>query len=296
MKKNKIAITTGDPKGIGEELVIKALNILKPDREQILIVGKELNLGYETHTINFENTGKYCYEMLEYAVNEAKKGNVQGILTAPVSKEELNKAGYNFSGQTEILEKLLSNSPEKKAEMLFIAGDFRVMLLTRHIPLLKIKLTEDMIISKTKRLYNFLSDKEKINNPKIAFCALNPHAGENGLLGSEENEIIIPATKKLNEMGINVHGPFSADGLFGKAGKKYLQGEKQEYDAIIAIYHDQALCPVKALCAGKAVNTTIGLDIIRTSPSSGTAYDIAGKNIANPESMVEAMKLLLKII
>ena len=152
-----------------------------------------------------------------------------------------------------------------------------------------------MIKDKITRLNTFLREYCKIENPKIAMCALNPHAGEGGMLGREEIEIIIPATEKLNEAGIDVTEPKSADALFARVGKKYLNRQKQDYDAIVACYHDQGLCPVKALCFDKTVNTTIGLKIIRTSPSCGTAYDIAGKGIADETSMVEAIKLAYRL-
>ncbi|MCD8025294.1 MAG: 4-hydroxythreonine-4-phosphate dehydrogenase PdxA [Candidatus Gastranaerophilales bacterium] len=293
--KNKIAITTGDTLGIGEEVTIKALNALKPDKSQILIIGKDLGLGYETYELDSYDNGAYCYKSLEYASKLAREGLINGLVTAPVSKEALHKSGYFFSGQTEILEKLLSQNKNQKAEMLFIARDLRVMLLTRHIPLKNIILSEDIIIEKIERLNFFLKTKCNISSPKIAVCGLNPHAGENGILGSEEKEIILPAIKKLNKKGFLVYGAFSADALFAKAGKKFLNNEKQEFDAIAACYHDQALCPVKTLCPDEAVNTTIGLKIIRTSPPFGTAYDIKGKNLANPKGMICAIELMLKL-
>lgn len=296
MRNNKIAITTGDPLGIGEEVTYKALNILKPDKKDIIIIGKDLNLGYETIEVDCDDIGKYCYDCLKIASNLALSKEIKGIVTAPVSKEALNKSGYHFSGQTEVLESLLSESEEEKAEMVFISNDLKVMLLTRHIPLNKICLSKEMIINKVSRLNKFLKEKCKIKYPKIALCALNPHAGEHGILGSEEIDIIIPAVKELNNEGIFTYGPYSADGLFAKVGKKYLNNEKQEFDAIVAMYHDQGLCPVKALCANEAVNTTIGLKVVRTSPPYGTAYDIRGKNIANPDGMVCAIKVLLKLI
>ena len=126
-------------------------------------------------------------------------------------------------------------------------------------------------------------------------CALNPHCGEGGILGREEIEILNPAVELLNKENIDITYPKSADSLFAKVAKEYLSKEKLSYDAILACYHDQGLCPIKAIAFDKAINTTIGLDIIRTSPSSGTAYDIAGKNIANPNSMIEAIKLALKL-
>lgn len=289
--KNKIAITTGDLLGVGEEITYKALKALNLDRNEVILIGKNIGLNYDTIEIDDKDNGKFCYESLEAACRLALEGKIKGIVTAPVSKEALHKSGYFFSGQTEILEKLLSTKKDEKAEMLFIAGDLRVMLLTRHCPLAEIKITENLIIEKTKRLNDFLIEKCKIKNPKIAVTGLNPHCGENGILGNEEITTIIPAVKKLNEIGILTYGPYSADGLFGKIGKNYLKGNKQEYDAVITMYHDQGLCPIKALCFDKCVNTTIGLKVIRTSPPTGTAYDIKGKNIADPSGMIEAIKL-----
>ena len=269
---------------------------LNPPKEQVLIIGKDLGLGYETIELNQKDIGKYCFECLRTACDLVHLGQIQGIVTGPVSKEQLNKSGYHYSGQTEILEKMLSVDKNDKGEMLFIANELRVMLLTRHLPLKNIEISEDMIIEKVQRLDKFLKEKCNIPYPKIALCALNPHAGENGILGNEEIDTIIPAVHKLNQLGIFAYGPYSADGLFSNAGKKYLQNKKPDYDAIVAMYHDQGLCAVKALTGNDAVNTTIGLKVIRTSPSSGTAYDIKGKNIANPDGMIDAIRLLLKLI
>ena len=287
----KIAITTGDIKGIGDEITKKALLGLNLPPEEVLIIGHEVDGRYNTIKIDDSNNGEFCYKSLECAANLALENKIASIVTAPVSKFALMEAGYNFSGQTEVLQKLLGGS----AEMLFIADDFRVMLLTRHLALCDIKITQDMIKDKITRLNTFLREYCKIKNPKIAMCALNPHAGEGGMLGREEIEIIIPATEKLNEAGIDVTEPKSADALFARVGKKYLNRQKQDYDAIVACYHDQGLCPVKALCFDKTVNTTIGLKVIRTSPSCGTAYDIAGKGIADETSMVEAIKLAYRL-
>ncbi len=296
MKKNKIAITTGDPLGIGEEVTYKALNILKPEKDDVIIIGKDLGLGYETIEVDSTDIGKYCYDCLKIASNLAISNEIQGIVTSPVSKEALNKSGYHYSGQTEVLESFLAENKDDKAEMVFISNDLRVMLLTRHLPLSQIKISKEMIVQKVLRLNKFLKEKCKIKYPKIALCALNPHAGEHGILGTEEIDTIIPAVKELNNEGVFTYGPYSADGLFAKVGKKFQIKEQQEYDAIVAMYHDQGLCPVKALCANSAVNTTIGLRVVRTSPPYGTAYDIKGKNIANPDGMVYAIRLLLKLI
>ncbi len=295
MKTYKLAITTGDKKGIGKELIKKALDILKPDKKDILIIGEKIeNVDYDTLEIKEEINGAFCYETLMAACTLAKDKVIKGIVTAPVSKLELHKAGYNFDGQTEVIENLLDKN-SSKAQMLFIAGDLKVMLLTRHKALKDIHLTIEEVISKVEILNEFLINKYKIKNPKIALCAFNPHAGENGILGMEEIEILNPATDVLNKKGIDITPPISADALFARIGKQYLNKEKLSYDCILACYHDQGLCPLKALAFDKAVNTTIGLDIIRTSPTSGTAYDIAGKNIADPSSMKEAIKLALKL-
>ena len=290
----KIAILTGDKRGIGAEIVKKALDIIKPIRKGVLIIGEKIDVDYDFCPIEIENNGEFCYRALKKACSFAKAGEIKGIVTAPVSKEELHKAGHNFNGQTEVIEHFLAHDTQK-AQMIFIANDLKVMLLTRHCALKKINLTIDDVILKTEILADFLYKKYSIKNPKIALCAFNPHAGENGILGDEEIKILNPAVKILKEKGINITYPISADALFAKVGFEYLNKEKLSYDAILACYHDQGLCPVKALAFDKAINTTIGLDVIRTSPSGGTAYDIAGKNIANPNSMVEAVKLALKL-
>ena len=291
----KIAITTGDKKGIGTEIVSKALDIIKPDKKDVLIIGQKLDNGYDFYPVDIENNGEFCYKSLDVACMLAKEKKIKALVTAPVSKEELHKAGYIFNGQTEVIEKLLGHD-NQKAQMLFIADELKVMLLTRHCALKDINLTVEDVILKTEILADFLSEKYNLKTPKIALCAYNPHAGEHGILGDEEIKILNPAVKILNEKGINITMPISADALFAKIGKEYLNKQKLSYDAILACYHDQGLCPVKALAFDKAINTTIGLDIIRTSPSGGTAYDIAGKNIANPDSMVEAIKLALKLV
>ncbi len=287
----KIAITTGDIKGIGAEITKKALDFLRLDKKDVLIIGQKIDDKYDTVELDDSNNGEFCYRSLEVAVNFAKEGKIGSIVTAPVSKFALLEAGYNYSGQTEILQELFN----KKAEMLFIADDFRVMLLTRHLALRDVKIDAKAMEDKILRLNKFLIDYCKIKNPKIALCALNPHAGENGMLGDEEIKVMLPTVCKLQGAGIDITEPKSADALFASVGKKYLNGEKLHYDAIVACYHDQGLCSVKALAFDKTVNTSIGLDVIRTSPSCGTAYDIAGKGIANPSSMVEAIKLAYKL-
>jgi 4-hydroxythreonine-4-phosphate dehydrogenase len=201
----------------------------------------------------------------------------------------MHLAGHKFNGQTEVLEYFLAEKGQK-AEMLFVSKDFRVLLLTRHIALKDIQITKDLVLEKIERLRSFFQNKLLIKKPNFALCALNPHAGENGIIGSEEDEILLPVVESLRNRGINITNPMPADTLFIKGVQNYLKGEKSPYDCYIACYHDQGLIPIKSVASEKTVNMTIGLDIIRTSPSHGTAFDIAGKNSANPESMIEAIK------
>ncbi|MBQ2871792.1 4-hydroxythreonine-4-phosphate dehydrogenase PdxA, partial [bacterium] len=221
---------------------------------------------------------------------------VKNIVTAPVSKNVLNMAGHKFSGQTEILEYFLAQAGQK-SEMFFVSGDFRVLLLTRHIPLSSVSqyLSKSMIIDKITRLNDVLCSKFNLQNPKIGILALNPHAGEAGLLGKEEENIIKPAISELKAQGLNVCGPLVSDAAFAEFGAAYFSKEKIPYDCYVAIYHDQGLIPMKLVARDSAVNTTIGLSAIRTSPSHGTAFDIAGKNIARTDSMKSAIRLALDL-
>jgi len=300
---NKIVITTGDPNGIGAEITIKALNLLNlPPKDIIIISNKkilnkygDLKNNYEILDIEYngkiepgkvtKDAGDFAFRCLENAC----KIKPQFIVTAPTSKEAMHLAGHKFSGQTEILEHFLAHNGQK-AEMLFTSKDFRVLLLTRHIPLKEVNITKELILEKTERLRNYFQNKLNINKPSFALCSLNPHAGENGIIGKEENEIIIPAIEALRKRGINITNPMPADTLFVKGVQNYLKGEKIPYDCYLACYHDQGLIPIKAVASKKTVNMTIGLDVIRTSPCHGTAFDIAGKGIADPESMIEAIK------
>lgn len=305
---NKIAITTGDPNGIGAEITIKALNELNiPPRDVVIISNKKVLNTYGHIQNNYEvidveysamvrpgevtpDAGDFSFRLLEKACEIRPKF----IVTAPTSKEAMNLAGHKFNGQTEVLEKFLAHDGQK-AEMLFVSKDFRVLLLTRHIPLTDVSktLTKPLIIEKIERLRSYFQNCLYINRPSFAICSLNPHAGENGLIGDEEEKIMLPAVEAVRNRGINITNPLPADTLFISGVKNYLNGEKMPYDCYLACYHDQGLIPIKSVASEKTVNMTIGLDIIRTSPSHGTAFDIAGKNIANPESMMEAIKYCL---
>jgi len=304
----KIAILTGDPNGIGTEITIKALNTLNLPPSKIVIISNQkilntygkLNQNYEILEVEYDSMitpGEISKEAGDFAFRALKKAceiRPQYIVTAPTSKEAMCLAGYNYSGQTEVLEKFLAHNGQK-AEMLFVSKDFRVLLLTRHIPLKDVSktITKEFLSDKIHRLSEYFKTKLNIFNPAFALCALNPHAGENGILGSEEKDIILPSVRELRENGINITNPMPADTLFIKAVQNYIRGEKIPYDCYIACYHDQGLIPIKSVASEKTVNMTIGLDIIRTSPSHGTAFDIAGKNVANPESMIEAVKACL---
>ena len=305
---NKIAITTGDPNGIGAEITIKALNTLNiPPRDIVIISNSKvlntygqlfnnyeiLEVDYNTKVKAGEVTpeaGDFSFRLLQKACEIKPKF----IVTAPTSKEAMNLAGHKFSGQTEVLENFLAHDGQK-AEMLFVSKDFRVLLLTRHLPLKDVskKLTKGVMIEKIERLRSYFQNKLNIPKPSFALCALNPHAGENGLLGDEEEKIMLPAIEAVRNRGINITNPLPADTLFIHGVQNYINGDKLPYDCYIACYHDQGLIPIKSVASEKTVNMTIGLDIIRTSPSHGTAFDIAGKNLANPESMIEAIKYCL---
>ena len=311
---NKIAITLGDPNGISPEITIKALNFLDLPREKVVLIANTTILDFYNREYNLslekeykiieipyreedikpgqetEEAGEFAFKAIVQACNLAINQEIDAIVTAPVSKNAMKMAGHNYSGQTEVLEQYLAQS-NQKAEMLFVCDKFNVLLLTRHIALKDIpqKIKKDTIISVVDKLEKSLKLQLGIKNPKIAICALNPHAGENGMFGEEEITEIIPAVDYLKTKGIQIEGPFPADALFTNCAQN-----ECAYDCYIAMYHDQGLIPVKLLERDNCVNTTIGLDVLRTSPAHGTAFDIAGKNIANANSMIAAIELALK--
>lgn len=303
----KIAITTGDPNGIGAEITIKALNKLDLPAEDVVLISNKkildyygkLEKDYEVIEIPFNSEiepGKVSAECGEFSFQSVKKAceiGAKAIVTAPVAKNALYLAGHKFNGQTEILQKYLAHE-NQLAEMLFIAKNFRVLLLTRHVALKDINLTKEIVIEKVLNLREFFKQHFKIENPKFALCGFNPHSGEDGILGKEEINILIPAVAELREKGVNITNPLPADTLFVGASREYFDDVSQpEYDCYIANYHDQGLIPIKTVAGDKTVNMTIGLDIIRTSPGHGTAFDIAGKNVADETGMIEAIKAVL---
>lgn len=302
----KIAITTGDPNGIGAEITIKALNKLDLPPEKFVIISNNnilnfygnLNKNYELLNIPYNSEikpGSATKEGGEFSFQSLKKVceiKPRAIVTAPVAKNALHLAGHIYNGQTEVLQKFLAHN-NQHAEMLFVAGDFRVLLLTRHCALKDINLTKELVVEKILNLREFFKTQLNISNPKFALCGFNPHAGEDGILGKEEVEMLNPAVEELREFGVNITNPLPADTLFVKAGKAYYSKNKMPYDCYIANYHDQGLIPIKTVAGDKTVNMTIGLDIIRTSPGHGTAFDIAGKNIADENGMISAITEVL---
>ena len=306
---DKIAITTGDPNGIGAEITIKALRKLNCDRDKFVLISNRkildfyggLDKDYEIIKIPYSAdiaAGCVTAEAGEFSFQSLKKVcelRPKAIVTAPVAKNALHLAGHIFNGQTEILNKYLAHD-RQHAEMLFVAKDFRVLLLTRHCALKSININKDLIINKVKDLSTFLQTKFNIKNPDFALCSLNPHSGEDGILGREEIDIIQPAVDEIRKSGIKITNPLPSDTLFVKAGKAYNANAKMPYDCYIAMYHDQGLIPIKTVAGDKTVNMTIGLDIIRTSPGHGTAFDIAGKNLADEGGMISAIEEVMKIV
>ena len=304
---DKIAITTGDPNGIGAEITIKALNELDLPQDKIVLISNKdvldyygkLDKKYDIIEIPFDKrdikVGKVTKEAGEFSFQSLLKVcemKPKAIVTAPVAKNAMYLAGHTFNGQTEVLQKYLAHD-NQLAEMLFVANNFRVLLLTRHCALKDVYLTKEIIVKKITNLVKTFNNHFNIPNPRFALCGFNPHSGEDGILGREEIDILIPAVKELQALGVDISMPLPADTLFVKAGNHYFKGEKDDYDCYIANYHDQGLIPIKTVAGDKTVNMTIGLDIIRTSPGHGTAFDIAGQNIADPNGMISAIREVL---
>jgi len=320
-----IAITMGDPAGIGPEIICKAFqsrDIRKMARPVVIgdssvmertigllkfplklktisRIGESLPENGIIEVFDLKNisrfetgrpsasAGKAVYEYIKKAVSLAIAKETDAIVTAPINKETLRMAGLPYQGHTEILAELTRT---KDYRMMLIGGPLRVILVTTHIA---IKDVPSMIkrgnVLKTIFLAHDAMLRLGIKRPKIAVAGLNPHAGEKGIFGREELKEIIPAIGDAKRKGINTIGPLSPDTLFYKA-------YKGEYDIIVSMYHDQGLIPLKMMAFGKAVNVTVGLPIIRTSVDHGTAYDIAGKGIADPSSLIEAIRLALKLV
>jgi 4-hydroxythreonine-4-phosphate dehydrogenase len=253
------------------------INVVAPWEEDVTITPGEEN----------QTGGEYAFKSLEAAVNDMAANKFDVLVTAPINKNTIQRPGFDFPGHTEYLAKFAN---EEDVLMFLINDKLRVGIVTSHIPVKEVakKLSKEAILSKLRLMNQSLAKDFCITRPKIAVLGLNPHAGDNGLLGEEEKEIIAPAIKKANEENILAFGPFSADGFFGTHAYK-------KYDAVLGMYHDQGLIPFKSLSFDDGVNYTAGLPIVRTSPDHGTAFDIAGKNLASENSFRNAIYLGIDI-
>ncbi|WP_374399774.1 4-hydroxythreonine-4-phosphate dehydrogenase PdxA [Flavobacterium sp.] len=318
-----VGISIGDLNGIGSEVILKTFEdtrmlelctpVIFANAKIVSFLRKELNIDIAIHGIdkieqfvvgkinvlnvwregvnlelgkNDDVVGSYAIKSFVAATKALKEGLVDVLVTAPINKYNIQSEEFKFPGHTDYLNKEL----EGDALMLMVHDDLRVGLLTDHVPVNEVAkhLNEKLISSKIKTIIQTLKQDFEIEKPKVAVLGLNPHSGDNGVIGQEEEKIIKPALKKLFEAGNMVFGPFSADGFFGSA-------QYEKYDAVIATYHDQGLIPFKTLSFGNGVNYTAGLNKIRTSPDHGTAYEIAGKGLANHESFKEAVYLAIDV-
>jgi 4-hydroxythreonine-4-phosphate dehydrogenase len=229
--------------------------------------------------------GKYAYQSLDIATQALQNGNIQALVTGPINKQTIQSAQFHYAGHTEYLGAKFNGEPL----MLLCADDLRMAVVTGHIPLseVAVRITTDKVLHKIDQLHHSLISDFGIRKPKIAVLGLNPHAGDNGAIGKEDLEAIVPAVKKAAEKKL-VYGPYSADGFFGS-------GTYKQFDAVLAMYHDQGLIPFKTLSFNSGVNFTAGLSVVRTSPDHGTAFEIAGKNIANEQSFKNAIYMAIDV-
>jgi 4-hydroxythreonine-4-phosphate dehydrogenase len=286
VEKPSIAITAGDPAGIGPEIARAAA----ADRRVLDVCEPIVYATPDAHRfaagVLSAEAGRAAYETIVRAVNDALKNEVQAVATAPVNKEAFRLAGLPWNGHTDLLAHLTGAAP---VAMMFQSPALRVVLATVHIPLAEVpRALTRQVLESTIDLTARELPRYGAASPRIAVAGLNPHAGEHGLFGHEEESALIPAIAASRGRGVNVSGPFPADTVF-------LRANRGEFDVVIACYHDQGLIPVKLLAFGEAVNVTLGLPIIRTSVDHGTAFDIAGKGVANAESMIAAVLLAAKL-
>ena len=317
----KIGITIGDMNGVGPEIILKTFAdkrmlefctpIIYSSTRTLEFVKKHfkyniefngikssaqaednrvnvVNCWNEVPQINFgtkdKNIGKHAIISLKAATSDLKQGHVDVIVTAPINKDSIQSDDFNFPGHTDYLD----NQIEGSALMLMVSGNLRIGLLTDHIPVSKISesITKELVENKINTIHKTLVEDFNISKPKIAILGINPHSGDDGVIGSEEKTVLTPTVERMRENNILAFGPYSADSFFGS-------GEHEPFDAVIAAYHDQGLIPFKTLSFGQGVNFTAGLEKIRTSPDHGTAYSIAGKGIADETSFKEAVFLAI---
>lgn len=279
----------GDPKGIGPEVIQKALasrsvrRICRP-----IVFGDSIFFDWKkSRPLSQKECGRLSGFYIEQAANAVLKGQIDAIVTAPISKEHLQKSGYPYPGHTEFLAAL---AHVRQVRMMMAGPRLKVVLTTIHEPIRKIPglLSVPLILKTIEMTDASLKKWFGIRRPKIAVAALNPHAGEAGIFGDEEKKIIAPAVARAQRKKIHAAGPYPPDTVFHRA-------VKGEFDAVVAMYHDQGLIPLKLLHFDEAVNITLGLPFIRTSVDHGTAFDIAGKGIANPASMIAAIETAVEM-
>ena len=271
-----------------EEFNYKILNSAKQiEHNKVNVVSLSNDEVKVEHGLSTKIAGEFAYKALEMAVADLKNNLIDVLVTAPVNKANIQSEQFHFPGHTEYLAERF-NSPSSL--MLMVHQNLRIGTVTGHIPINQVAsaISSDLIVSKITILGNSLINDFGIQRPKIAVLGLNPHAGDEGVIGDEEKRIIQPAIAAATKQGLLVFGPFPADGFFGS-------GQYAKYDAILAMYHDQGLIPFKTLAAQGGVNFTAGLPVVRTSPAHGTAYEIAGKDLASPDSIREAMFLAIDI-
>ena len=311
----KIGISVGDPAGIGPEIIHKffqewAPNEFYKDVEWAVfgtpefsypkVTAKNIAADLDWKAIS---PGRACKvsatiqkRAFDAAIKDLKSKKIDAVVTAPWTKSSFKLIGETPVGHTEVLEKAIccDENMECKATMLLAGDALRVALLTTHIPLSQVseRITEEAIFEKSRTLVQSLKRDFGIPEPHIAILGLNPHAGENGAMGREELDVISPAVEKLKQEGLNIDGPFSADTYF----IRYLHDAGKRHDAVLCMYHDQGLIPLKTIHFGDSANITIGLPVVRTSVDHGTAYDIAGKGIADPASLKYAIDRAISIV
>ena len=284
--KPRIAITVGDPAGIGPEIARKAAD--DPRVREVcdpILYGPPSGAHFEPGVLSAE-AGRAAYEAICSAVRDALADQVAGIATAPVNKLAFARAGLPWKGHTDLLGHLTGSG---RVAMMFWSEPLKVVLATVHVPLADVSrvLTRELLDAVITLTHRELP-RFGIHEPRLGLAGVNPHAGEDGLLGDEELHTLRPAVDAARARGVRIEGPFPGDTVFVRAARG-------DFDAVIACYHDQGLIPVKLLAFGRAVNVTLGLPIIRTSVDHGTAFDIAGKGVADHSSLVEAVCLAARL-
>ncbi len=282
MRLPKIALTVGDPAGIGPEIVEKAA--ADPSVRAVcepIVFAPPRDAGIRAGEVSAA-AGRAAYDTLVRAVAAARGGEVDAIATAPINKLAFSQAGLHWKGHTDLLAHLCGTD---HVAMMFHSPQLKVVLLTVHVPLREVSsLLTPELIDRTVTLTADAMARFGVARPRLALAGLNPHAGEGGVIGDEDDRVLVPAVRRARERGIAISGPIPGDTVFVRASRG-------EFDCVIACYHDQGLIPVKLLAFGTAVNVTIGLPIIRTSVDHGTAFDIAGQGKADAGSMIAAVRL-----